>query len=193
MRSLILVLFLLAWVSTPARAAILDFSAPYQDLLSFDADTSFTSQGGDHLVFNHFSQPHILTFSTPVTLNSLELNGLPWPGNPYEYTKPYLIPDLTVIARNEQGASVWTGLVTISQVLDWGAWATLAINKEGVKSLFFPAQTPNPSLDQYWGTWTSVDNIRYNDPKPTPIPGAFLLLGSGLAVLAGLRGRKAGG
>ncbi|MGD0941770.1 MAG: PEP-CTERM sorting domain-containing protein [Terracidiphilus sp.] len=88
--------------------------------------------------------------------------------------------DVAVVANYDAGGTA-TDLLTLDQ-----GFQTYSLDFVGVDSVTVDG-LPEGAGNAYW----LMDNVEYdNSASPVPEPGSFVLLGSGLLILAGLARRK---
>jgi hypothetical protein len=172
---LALVLALVLATAGMASATTLDFATSVTPGVTLGGSMYWRSEGGGHLYCSIYTQDSIITFASPTTVNSFQMNFMPFQ-NYWVYTGAGLMDIAAFNGANE----VWSTTVHLSGYKDWANWLTVNVGMAGITSLTFY------KADRYADNafWPSIDNMVIN---AVPIPGAVWLLGSGLLGLAGLR------
>lgn len=185
MKKLITALALCAACGT-ANATLLTFDdATLPADVSIGGRMTWNGTGGGHYYDENYYETSSFFFATPTTVNSFDLNGLPWEG----YWQSDDIGDYLVQAFDSVGALLWTDNIDLSGygVGTWGTWLTVSIDIANVSELRFGAAGP--------AAWPAIDNLVINEvagPAPTPVsePATLALLALGVAGVAARR-RKA--
>lgn len=156
-----------------AQASLLTFDSgrPYE--ISNSTYMSWSNQGGGHMYMTNYGRDGTLIFRAPVTLNSFQLNRLPWVSYSEISTTDWWV---TVAALDSSNQSLWSTTLNLESYDQWGEWLTVGVNVSNVRRLTVYATGSSAMHDI--GFFPSLDNMYINeawvagsDPNPGANPG----------------------
>lgn len=197
----------LAIVPLAASASLMEFKyfyfpeATYNSGFVWKEVLGAPGTGRDgHLYMHSYATTSSLNFRAPVTLNSFQLNSMPWEG-----LKMTWVPNdwiLSMEAFDKSNNSLWSRSVDLAAYDQWNEWLTVDVNVSNVSKLVL-YRTGNP-LEGDYGFWPSLDNMYINEafipgggggggsiPNGVPEPSTLALLG--IAGLGFARRRRGAG
>jgi len=174
MKKLLLTSAILALsLSATANASTLDFSDSSNLGVTLGGGMKWNGTGGGHLYNEYHGNDDFIYFNAPTTVNSFDLNAMPWEG----YTTS-TNNQLEISFLDSSSNVLNTGVYDLTAYTDWSNWLTVVVNLSNVSVMRFTASGPS--------AWPSVDNIVINENiSNVPVPAAVWLMGSGLLGLMG--------
>lgn len=135
--------------------------------MSTGGNMLWNGTGGGHYYDENYNGSSSFFFSTDTTVNSFDLNGLPWQG----YSLSTGLTDYLVQAFDAGNNLIWSDNIDLSAygVGTWGSWLTVNVDTANVRELRFGPAGPSG--------WPSIDNMVLNESVPEPLPMALLALG----------------
>ena len=154
--------------------------------ISLGGDMSYNNTGGGHLYNEQYYSDDWITFTSPTTVNSFQMNSNPWQDYGYPSTGSGYLIDIEAFSAAD--LSLWTKTVDLSNYFQWNQWLNVDVKVANVSRLTFYSPYNRHNI----GFWPSIDNIVINEPiTPTiPEPATIALMGLGLAGMSYARRRK---
>ncbi len=162
---------------------------PATDGISLGESLSWSDAGGGHLFVDNYTKGGWIDFATPTYINEFHLGGLPYEGFVPDPGVNMVITSVEVRALDDSANILWNKSVDLSSFDTWGNWLSVSVEVDHISRLQL-MPTGTSGVDSQ-GFWPSIDNLRIDKKtSPVPEPGTILLLGAGLAGLAGRNFRK---
>jgi len=179
----IMAIGLLSAFATLSNAATLDFNDSANLGVSLGGDMRWNSTGGGHLYNEGYYSNDYIYFSSATTVNSFEMNAMPW--------ENYGGGNIGLIDINGLDSSsnvIWSATVDLTNYTDWSTWYTVDVNTVGISTLEFIAPGNDPHNN---GFWPSVDNMVINESvSAVPEPSTYALMLGGLGLVGFMAARR---
>jgi len=172
----------LSTFATLSNAATLDFNDSGNLGVTLGGDMTWNSTGGGHLYNEMYDTNDYIYFSSPTTVNSFEMNGMPWEN----YGGSAGVIDIKGLDASDQ--VIWSTTVDLTNYTNWADWYTVDVSIAGLSTLEFIAPGNAPHHN---GFWPSIDNMVINEPiSPVPEPSAIALMLGGLGLVGFMASRR---